>query len=344
MEPRYIFPTCAIAGPGNHLAAAADPAAMRDIRSLAPLAANEEPFLYGSGIPADLSTVKRGSVALVIRGSGTAQEVLLIKRTSRPTDYWSGHLAFPGGRHEQGETDFETAVRETLEEVGLDLTATADYLGPLDPRLIRIRWGKKLAMVLCPFVFQMRDECCNAELVPQDSEVAAVFWHPLAKLYSPEFRSTEVVPVESRLNLPCKILTKLVASQVGDITFDAVDVTPALPEAVLKPLPATPWKVWGITWGVLQDFQRLVEPRTSVHDVRMPSFKSRDFAAVLSAISSLSTWRKRRAYAVSQADWTNKMLDGYFSYFPYAIVLGILLRAGALALVAKILWRKCIRR
>jgi 8-oxo-dGTP pyrophosphatase MutT (NUDIX family) len=48
-------------------------------------------------------------------------EILFLKRATNPTDRWSGDVAFPGGRQQQGETDKETAMRETLEEIGLDL-------------------------------------------------------------------------------------------------------------------------------------------------------------------------------------------------------------------------------
>lgn len=49
-------------------------------------------------------------------------ELLYIKRTARVGDRWSAHVAFPGGRQEpEDESTLYTAMRETFEEVGLDL-------------------------------------------------------------------------------------------------------------------------------------------------------------------------------------------------------------------------------
>ena len=59
-------------------------------------------------------------------------DVLLVKRVSSPIDPWSGHMAFPGGRQRgPREGMFETARREVLEEVGLDLQKM-ELLGRLD--------------------------------------------------------------------------------------------------------------------------------------------------------------------------------------------------------------------
>jgi hypothetical protein len=60
-------------------------------------------------------------------------EALFIKRATHEHDPWSGHMAFPGGRHERGDlTLLRTAMRETEEEVGLDLS-TAELLGAPPP-------------------------------------------------------------------------------------------------------------------------------------------------------------------------------------------------------------------
>jgi len=49
-------------------------------------------------------------------------ECLFIKRAARRGDRWTSHVALPGGkRDEEDEDDHRAAVRECLEEVGLDL-------------------------------------------------------------------------------------------------------------------------------------------------------------------------------------------------------------------------------
>ena len=54
------------------------------------------------------------------------EDILLIKRSEREGDPWSGHIGFPGGRVEQGDdrNPFLTAIRETSEEIGIELNET----------------------------------------------------------------------------------------------------------------------------------------------------------------------------------------------------------------------------
>jgi 8-oxo-dGTP pyrophosphatase MutT (NUDIX family) len=49
-------------------------------------------------------------------------DLLFIKRAANPRDYHSSQIAFPGGKVDPGELPFAAAVRETQEEVGIDLT------------------------------------------------------------------------------------------------------------------------------------------------------------------------------------------------------------------------------
>lgn len=75
----------------------------------------------------------RAAVAAVFRPSddGRTSELLFIQRATKASDPWSGQMAFPGGREEDEDpSPRHTAMRETLEEVDLDLSG-ATFLGSL---------------------------------------------------------------------------------------------------------------------------------------------------------------------------------------------------------------------
>jgi len=142
----------------------------------------------------------RAAVAIILRDVSAGPQVLLIRRAERKSDPWSGHMAFPGGREEpHDESLFATAVRETREEVALDLSETGRLLGELDV-LPAIARGMQTGMVIAPFVFElMRD----GPLVYNDAEVAEAVWVPLEALLRGALRTT--VPYEhagQRLDLP----------------------------------------------------------------------------------------------------------------------------------------------
>jgi len=48
-------------------------------------------------------------------------EILYILWQTSEKDRFSGHVAFPGGHLEKGESEMEGVIREVKEEVGLDL-------------------------------------------------------------------------------------------------------------------------------------------------------------------------------------------------------------------------------
>jgi 8-oxo-dGTP pyrophosphatase MutT (NUDIX family) len=120
----------------------------------------------------------RAAVAAVLRPSAAGPEVLLIRRAERPGDPWSGHMAFPGGRaHPDDREALDTAIRETREEVGLDLRRDAALLGRLDD-LPAVARGRPFGLVIAPFVFGTEGD---VGLTP-NHEVAATAWAPLEAL------------------------------------------------------------------------------------------------------------------------------------------------------------------
>ena len=160
-----------------------------------------EPFRVGIDAP-------RAAVALVLRDAGPAGiELLFIRRAEHEKDPWSGHMGFPGGRAEPGDAGLEgTAVRETLEETGLDLAGDGEPLGALDEVKALAR-GRPVDLVITPFVFRLRRRLDGAP----SHEVVSLHWLPLGRLLAPETRSTlQYQYEETILDLPCLRIDGLV--------------------------------------------------------------------------------------------------------------------------------------
>lgn len=113
----------------------------------------------------------------MLRELSEGTEVLFIERAVRQGDPWSGHMAFPGGRIEPvDDTTRCTALRETREEIGLDLN-DAEYLGPLDD--LQGRGKTPAPIVISAHIFAI-EGAPKFEL--ETSEVQSAFWFPLAGL------------------------------------------------------------------------------------------------------------------------------------------------------------------
>ncbi len=107
------------------------------------------------------------------------EALLLIRRAERLGDPWSGHMALPGGRQDPADPDLlATAIRETAEEVGLQLQP--DHLiGVLDDVVPRTPVLPPIAVR--PYVFGLER---RHPLAP-NLEVAAARWVPLDLLLHP---------------------------------------------------------------------------------------------------------------------------------------------------------------
>ncbi len=93
---------------------------------------------------------------------------LLVIRRSQGLRTHPGQFAFPGGGREAGdESLWDTARRETLEEVGLRLQAD-ECLGPLQPVQVRVS-----GYTIVPWLVKLstRPECS-----PNQAEVQSIHW------------------------------------------------------------------------------------------------------------------------------------------------------------------------
>jgi 8-oxo-dGTP pyrophosphatase MutT (NUDIX family) len=127
-----------------------------------------------------LENTRQAAVAAILRNKGDHTEALFILRATKNGDPWSGHMAFPGGHKDQTDQDLrETAERETREEIDLDLTRHAHFLGQLDA--VRANPRRDLDMVVTPFVYHLHSD--QYDLNP-NHEVADVLWGSLNDMYT----------------------------------------------------------------------------------------------------------------------------------------------------------------
>lgn len=169
------------------------------------------------GASQELVQPRRAAVALVL-APVTAEDsspvsVLLLRRSEREGDPWSGHMALPGGHAHPEDADLlHTARRETLEEVGIDLSA-AEFLGRLDD----VSPMRSSDMTVRPFVFWAP----TPQSATLSSEVAEVLWVPLDALASDALRTMREVEVRgSSLRVPAYVIDERV---VWGMTFHLLE-------------------------------------------------------------------------------------------------------------------------
>lgn len=130
---------------------------------------------------------RRAAVAIVLHDERSPR-VLLMKRAERAGDPWSGHISLPGGGFQVSDGDLRvTAIRETREELGIDLD-TAHLLGNLPA--LHPRTSGPTGIEVTPFVFVTR-----AVLEPVcGPEALAAFWLPIDLAASGALDGTYLYP------------------------------------------------------------------------------------------------------------------------------------------------------
>jgi len=164
-----------------------------------------------------LLTGKRCAVALLVRerragttnlepahDSKCSYEVLFIKRAMRPGDNWAGDVAFPGGWRKKDECDLDTMIRESKEEIGIDITKYFVHLGNVDD--IRLM-GWKTVIMACGVFMEVSGDY---EIKINRSEVSDYLWVPiketLLRKNFVERKYTMPSPYKFKINFPAVTL------------------------------------------------------------------------------------------------------------------------------------------
>jgi 8-oxo-dGTP pyrophosphatase MutT (NUDIX family) len=167
----------------------------------------------------------RAAVAVLLRSTPDGPEVLFIHRSEHPSDPWSGHMAFPGGRLDPTDPNEQAAAeRETSEEIGLLLSEDARLLGRLDEIQARTREGR-LPLAIAPFVYEL-----DTKRLPRLSdEVQSILWVPLPELYAARNRAALSYPIAGKTySLPSirfqeRVIWGLTLRIVGDLLYRLAD-------------------------------------------------------------------------------------------------------------------------
>lgn len=178
-----------------------------------------------------MNTAEPQAAVAIIRARQPRESILLIRRSEREEDPWSGHWSFPGGRRDPDDPDLlHTALRELEEECGIRL-GREHTEAALPPVLARRRTGP--FVLVAPFVFEVDFELPT---VLDPREAVEAVWVPLDRWRDPTRHSLMAVP-----GLP------------GDWLFPAID---------LNGMP-----LWGFTYRLGTDWLGLIpgtEPNRAV--------------------------------------------------------------------------------
>jgi hypothetical protein len=155
-------------------------------------------------------------------------------------------------------------MRQTWEEIGIDLAETQyTCVGQLDDREITTSLGKRLLMVLSPFVFlQLTPDAPLADPV----STTTLHWTPLASLvspFTPPKWSTVTVDAASRIAPKHSVALRLIVRLlIGSMQFPAILLDPSPTAKKLDGLekgnspshqPTQNLKLWGLSLGMMLD-------------------------------------------------------------------------------------------
>ena len=167
----------------------------------------------------------------IVHARKPEESVLLIRRTERENDPWSGHWSFPGGRRDPADPNLlHTALRELEEECGIRLGREQ-----MEAALPHTNAGRRLGRLtlVAPYLFRV-DEVLPTSPDPQ--EAAEAVWIPLSLLRDPMRHGLRPVP-----RLP------------REMAFPAIE------------LNGTP--LWGFTYRVMTEWLGLHAERPSIEEV-----------------------------------------------------------------------------
>ncbi|NIQ14134.1 MAG: NUDIX domain-containing protein [Candidatus Dadabacteria bacterium] len=140
------------------------------------------------------SNVVLSSVLMMLSHKNDELGIYFIKRAEHPDDKFSGHIAFPGGKKKKIDNSLlDTAIRETIEEVDVDIVKSGEVLGKLD--IVNPYTPSVSHYIVRPFVSILHEEVDFYK----NYEVEDIFWIPISHLLDERNRNIRIRESEGEI-------------------------------------------------------------------------------------------------------------------------------------------------
>lgn len=150
-----------------------------------------QPYVQGA------SGKDQAAVSLILVEESKDVKLFFIQRAEQQNDPWSGQMAFPGGRRSgEDSSSLSTAQRETMEEVGIQLSSKK-VIGRLDD-LIAPAGSPANGLIVSCHVFHI----ASRTKITTNSEVGDTMWIPLDSLTDPNNYLANYRPVHYNGEFP----------------------------------------------------------------------------------------------------------------------------------------------
>ena len=160
--------------------------------------------------------LREAAVSVIITDDADGEACFLITRRTSKLRSHPGQWALPGGRVDSGESLIEAALRETREEIGLELGPEA-VLGLLDDYPTRSGYR------ITPIVMWAG---AGARLTANPHEVAKIYRVPLRTLEHPDVPRLRSIPESPRpvISIPIEMLGANIHAPTAAILYQLREV------------------------------------------------------------------------------------------------------------------------
>ncbi len=159
------------------------------------------------------------SAVLILLYQDSSEIQFILTERTHDVQHHKGQISLPGGSWEKGEHLYETAIRETNEEIGIH-TNKIKFTCELTPLFVKVT-----GYMIHPFVGYINE---NPTIIPQINEVSNVFTVTISELLDAANQHTELWTIRDNL---------------VDVPF----------------FKFGEYKVWGATAMILSEFRQCIQ-------------------------------------------------------------------------------------